>query len=353
MKRNNKTFPLLTLLIILAVIYIIFAVKPIKNAMQLIPQWTIDITNPQVEPSSTEKLFPFKLGNNMGYYTSDGEITLLQPFEQKSTISSSFWAEFPANATQTPFFTMNGTQSGVLQRAGFPFFDENKIFLFHPGGNSFSAHDANGSEIWSYEDYAPIISFSSTVAGSIAGFADGKLVAFDPDGKIIHKFYPNGSEYEIIFGAALSENGEYTACLSGLDSQRIVISHIGETQSKVVFHEYLQNDLYEQTLVQFSSDNQYAFFGAKDELIIVDINKKESIKIPIKGKILTITEVTEEPIYFILSKEQNKYTVTIVKKGGQKIGDFSFAGNSAFLYSDTDNVYIGCDTRISKIKVGQ
>lgn len=330
-----------------------FAVKPINDAIQLIPQWTIDITKPLVEPSSSEKLFPFKLGKNMGYYTSDGDITLSHSIEQKAAISSSYWAGFPLDAKQTPFFTMTGEQSGVLQRAGFPFFDKNRIFLFHPGGNSFSAHEANGSEKWTYEDYVPITTFSSTSAGSIAGFADGKIVAFNPRGNIIQSFYPGGSNYEIIFGAALSKNGEYSACLSGVDAQRIVISHISEIQSKVIFHEYLETNLYEQTLVQFSSNDRYVFFDTKDELVIVDVNKKSSVKIPIDGKILSITEGDDENLCFVLSKNKSKnaYTVTILANVIYKIGSFSFEGSSAFLHSDSNDVYIGYDTRISKIKV--
>lgn len=353
MKINDKNFSLTPLLIIFAVLYMIFAVKPVNRALQLEPQWTIDITDAQVKPSTTEKLLPFKLGTTMGYYTRDGTIAFLYPFDQKAVISPSYWARFSADAKQTPFFTMEGEQSGVLQRAGFPFFDENRIFLFHPGGNSFSAYEANGSETWTYEDYVPITTFSSTSAGSIAGFADGKLVAFDSQGNIIQSFYPNGSNYEIIFGAALSENGEYTACLSGVDAQRIVISQIGENQSKIIFHEYLENDLYEQTLVQFSFNSQYAFFNAKDTLVVVDIRKKSSVKIPIDGKILTITEVSDDDIYFVLSKNRNTYTVTMLTEGIYKMGSFSFEGSSAFLYSDNNDVYIGYDERISKIRLRQ
>lgn len=353
MKINNKNFPFTLFLVLFALIYIFLAVRPLDKALQLIPQWTIDITEPHIELPATEKLLPFKLGNNMGYYTPDGIIAFLYPIEQKGAISASYWSEFPSNARKTPFFDMRGTQSGIVENAGFPFFDDDRIYLHHPSGNSFSAHNADGSQKWAYEDYAPIMTFSSTASGSIAGFADGKLVALDPNGIVLQSFYPGGSRYQMIFGAALSENGEYTASLSGLDKQRIVISQIGGNQNKIIFHKYLENDVLEPTLVQFSSNNQYAFFNTKDELIIVNILKKSLVRVPIDGKILTITEIDADNTFFTLSKSKDTYTVSMFTNGNYKVGAFSFIGTSAFLYSDNNDIYIGYDMRISKITVSR
>ncbi|MFI3257695.1 MAG: hypothetical protein R3Y36_05295, partial [Spirochaetales bacterium] len=315
-----------------------------NNTMQIIPQWTIDITQSRID-STYMQMHPFKLGNYMGYFTSTGSIAMLQPIEDRAAVSSDYWAVFQSDAEQTPFFTPDGLQSGILEKAGFPFFADDSIFLFYPGGNAFSAHEPDGSEKWFYEDYVPVTAFSVSRAGCIAGFADGKIISFDQNGKIIQKFYPGGSNYEIIFGVALSSGGKYSACVSGVDRQRIVISSSENNTDKIIFHEYIQNPVFEQSLVQFSADERYVFVNVADALIIIDLVKKSSFSVPLSGKVLTVTEGGNGDFYFVLSKNQKINTVSIFTDTMFLVGDFSFEADNVFLQSDNESIYIGTDSQ--------
>ncbi len=350
MKINKKNLSLVGLLILFSVAYLLLSTKPAKNALQLVPQWSIDINSAQVSPTNSE-VKPFKLGQQIGYYTPEGTIASLHTLQDRGSISSHFFAPFSSNAADVVFFTQRSEQSGVLEKAGFPFFEGDRIFLFSPSGNSFSSHSSDGSEKWFYEDYAPITTFYSNEEGIVVGFADGKVMVFNSDGSIRQDFYPGGSEYEIVFGSSLSPSGRYVACLSGLDMQRIIITDIEGNTSKIIFHEYIENAVIEQSLVYFSTNEQYVFANVKDGLVVIDIKEKSDIHIPIEGKVVTIKEVQDGNYYFVLSKNRNESTITIFNDNMFEVGSFVYEEQNSFIDSDEEYVYIGNGSVISKMYV--
>ena len=352
MKINDTNFPLIPVLLIFILAYIFLAVRPLEKKLDLKPEWTISVSEQTAEPNGdSRKLFAFKTETAMGYYTPDGKIVSFIPLEKKSTISADFWTVYDRDAENTPFFTPQNVQSGTLDKAGFPFFTANGLFVFHPGGASFSCHDTQGKTLWVHENYAPITAFDSSSAGCAAGYADGNLICLDKEGNVCADFYPGGSDTQIIFGAALSENGKYCASVSGLHKQRIVVVEIENDNTKIIYHEYLKDEFTEQTLVDFSSDGKYAFFNTKSGLISVLINERRSFFIPFKGKILNIAEFGSDDIFYVLDKKDSTYTVTVLCSGRYNKGSFSFEASSAFLQAGSGSVYVGRDNRISKMSL--
>ncbi len=350
MKINDKNFPLFPLIFIFMLIYLFSAVQISEKKLDIKPEWTIKIDENAVMPAPlTGKPIPFRLNNVMGYCTEDGMLVSLIPIEKNAAISADFWALYDNNAENTFFFTSGNEQSGVIDRAGFPFFTQNGIFVFHPGGASFSRHNDKGLTQWLYEYYAPLTAFSVSHAGCAAGYADGNLTCIDSEGKIAARFYPGGSELEVIFGAALSQNGKYAACISGLNPQRIIAAELENGKAKIIHHEELTEELTEQTLVRFSEDNKYVFFNGKSGLTSLLLNEKKSFFIPFKGRILDIRDFGDKDIFFVLSKDGRTYTVTVLYDGRYNKGSFSFKADSAFLYTDKGSIYVGADDRISKM----
>ena len=350
MKINDKNFPLFPILFIFVLIYLFSAVRISEKKLDIKPEWTVKIDeNAVMQGSPMGKLIPFRLNNMIGYCTEEGSLYSLIPIEKNASISADYWTLYGNDAEHTAFFTPDNQQKGSLDRAGFPFFTQNGIFVFHPGGASFSKHGEGGEAQWAYEYYAPITAFSSSGAGCTAGFADGNLVCIDTEGRITSRFYPGGSEIEVIFGAALSQNGKYAACVSGLNPQRIIAAELENGKAKIIYHEYLKDESAEQTLVRFSSDNKYVFFNGKSGLTSVLLSEKKSFFIPFKGRVLDIHEFGSKDIFFVLSKDGNNYTVTVLCNGHYNRGSFSFKAESAFLYADNGSIYVGAGDRISKM----
>ena len=122
-------------------------------------------------------------------------------------------------------------------------------------------------------------------------------------------------------------------------------------KNKIIYNKYLDSDLRSQTYVKFSKDESVVFFAEEENINIVDTTNFSSYRIPIKGKVLSISEMPELKINFILSKLDNIYTVTIIENPSYKIGEFSFEATNASVITVGNQLYVGRDITISKFEV--
>jgi len=339
---------LITCIGILSIIYIVFAARPLAHELQMTPAWTINIQQP-IEPADGKQLLPYKLGQIMGYFTEDGRIVSSITFPYKATITNSFFTQYSGDATTIPFYATDGSQAGTIKQSGFPFFSKDQIYQFLPGGSSFMQCNEDGSEKWRYENISPITAFSSSDAGCAAGFADGTLIAFDHDGNILQEFSPGGSDYSIILGAALSPDGQYIACISGLHHQRVVLAKRGEQHSVISFFKYFDTDQTSQVLVKFSQDSSILYYNYPGGLGIVHCDTGRTREFPIKGWISAIEESPADGTAYVLSHEGSDYTVSVLESSDDLLGAFSFTASSAFILTNDDSLFVGKDMQISRL----
>lgn len=353
MERSEKSrrYTVILGLVFFCVAYIILAARPMGHELHFTPEWTLDIASSVSEPREDDTMIPFRLGQTMGYFTPDGRILSNIPFPFKASISGSLYARYGSGSSSAEFFNARGESQGVINEYGFPFFSDDRIYVFLPGGSSFVKCDSQGKREWLYESYAPVTAFSSSVGGTVAGFADGTLVAFTPDGKISQRFSPGGSDIEVILGADISGDGRMVACVSGRNRQRFVVSEKTATHPRVVFHEYVTEDLTEQVLVRFSKRGDTVYYNGSGYLGVVDLRKSVSSHVPVRGKIVQVEESSVDDMVFVLSRDGNEYTVTALEPFDHKAAEFSFRARSSFMQVRGDAVFLGRDSKISCLTV--
>lgn len=340
---------------IFLVLYILFAANPLGQELQLAPEWTINIKDRQFfleEGATAQVQIPFKMGQNMGYFTPEGKLTLLETFPFRATISSTYRAPYSQNSSVIPFYSFDSnTPVGEIHGSGFPFFTENGFFLFGVGGGAIAQYDFSGNKLWNYENYVPIISFSSSPAGVALGYADGTVLVFSPTGELLQTFEPGGSTYPVILGVALSDSGQQLASVSGIDRQRFVLAQEKNGLTKVVYHQYLEMDQKEPVLVQFSQDEEYVYYGSSIGIGILDCSSLENRIIKLEGKVISVKEVPSLDLVCVLTKNKVGYSVYFIEGFGNLIGGFHFNADTSFISVKDDSLYVGKDNSISKIKI--
>ncbi len=334
------------------VLYIILALRPLGTELHLTPEWTEDVSHVQ-EAAADDELIPYKMGLSIGYFTPDGKVVSHIPYPVKSAISSSYYSTFGTDNTSAAFYSNSGEYLGNIEEAGFPFFDKERIFVFLAGGNSFVKCDSSGKREWIYESYAPITAFGSSRGGIVAGFADGTIASFTPDGKISQRFMPGGSNVPVILGAGISSDGNKLACVSGRDQQRFVVAEKNGEHSKIIFHEYLPKDFTRQVIVKFSLDDRTVFYNFNGGLGIVNLDTLKSSSIPLSGAISQIEESETNGLVYVLSRDGGTYTVTIIEPFDHKVAQFSFQGSAACIQVAGDAVFVGRDNKISRFTVSR
>jgi len=347
--KLKKNVLLLTFFVFLfLIIYIFAAARPLGKELQMAPVWTIDIRQTADHSQKTD-LLPFRLGQTMGYFTADGKIASMYTFPYKASISRFYYAQYGSDAADTAFYKPDGIQAGIIVPCGFPFFDENRIFLFMPGGTSFMQCNSDGSEKWRYEGAVPITAFSSSPAGCVAGFADGTICSFTADGRPSQAFTPGGSDYPVILGADISSDGKYIACMSGQNRQRIVLAKCEREHSIITFFKYFDRDQTRQVLVKFSKKNDVLYYNYAGGLGVVKCLSGKHTEIPVKGWIITIQESETGNTIYVLSRDESTYTVYILEDFDNLLGSFSFSADSAFILAKDNSLYIGRNTQISRL----
>jgi hypothetical protein len=345
--------------ILFCILYFFIAAKPLEEHLHLQPVWTTDITQNISAADTTfdnkENLHHFKLGQNLGYFDTNGNIILFKTFPFKATISNSFFTLYTPENASVNYYNPHEKLIATIPATGFPFFNENRLYVFHPGGNSFSAYNEDGSFFWSHDEPAIITAFDSSENGTVAGYSNGKIFYTDAAHVKSTIFSPGGSNYEIIYGLAISPDGKYVAALCGLDKQRIIVAQIEERQTKIIFNEFLDSETTNQSLVYFSNNNEKVFINTRNNLVVVNIKTLTSTHLNLQGNAVQIAECKckqkEEMqiIYAVLSKITEGYTVSFINNDDVNLGNFDFDAQNACLTSENNSLFIGKDTSLSRI----
>jgi hypothetical protein len=355
MNEQKKMRYRVTLGIILFILYLLCVAEPLQTEFQLDPQWTIEVDK---TPSSAfidargAPLIPFRLGNEMGYVTPDGLLVNATAFPYKAVISPHYYATFGANAQNTSYYNIRGEAQGTIRSAGFPWLDDDRLFLFPPGGNSFSQCDLNtGEPLWLYEGYTPVLAFASSPAGVVAGFADGSIAARTPFGEGFTKIVPGGSTYPVVLGADISADGRYVASISGLQRQRFILTELTGIANRVVYHEYFDRESNEPGLVYFSNNDEWVYFAQPGTLTALHCKTNKTHAMPIEGRALRIIESPETNLLFAFSRLRDGYAVYIIEDYSVLVGSFAFSAAHACIAAQGDALYVGKDNTLSKLRI--
>ena len=350
MKQKKHIGLALFLIIIISIIYIILAVKPLNKEYSFTPVWKISTANPVINNSPSKPHSYFHLGQTLGYFDEDGNISLYKTFPEKVSISDSYFATYSSEANATEFFNSDGSKAGVIEASGFPYFVGKLVYVFLPGGSSFSKCSDTGKVLWTFEGTFPITAFAAKEKYTAVGLANGSIkVLNNESGATEIDFAPGGSDYPIILGLDISDDGQYIASISGHNHQRFVLSHREENQQKIIYHRFFDHDSPFRTLVHFEKDGKRVIYNFYNGLGIYNIESKEEKTLELKDKLISIEETDD--LTLLLGKEKNTYTVSILDNTNTLEGAFSFTADSAFLHATGKEIYLGKNNSISKIQV--
>lgn len=339
--------------ILISIIYILLAVKPLSYEYQFTPVWKINTSNPAIKeiPQDKKRQF-FHLGQTLGYFDEDGNISVYKTFPSKVSISDYYFATYDSEAQNTEFFHNNGEKAGVIEASGFPYFVDDLIYVFLPGGCSFSKCSETGKILWTFEGTLPVTAFAAKKNYTAIGFANGTIKVLDNEtGNTLIDFAPGGSDYPIILGLDISDDGQYIASISGHNQQRFVLSHREENQQKIVYHKFFEHDSPYRTVVHFCNDGKRIFYNFYEGLGVYEIENKTEKTIAIKDKIISVEET--ENFVILLGKDKTNYTLTIIDDTNTQEGSFSFTADSAFVHAIGNDIYLGKDNTISRLTVSK
>lgn len=368
---KGKTKYIFIGVIILLVIYMFAAAVPMQKDVYLMPVWASSIKNSQTDsiyigqeiPSSDElkKNFigktpiAFSLGKAFGYFTENGEVLRSETADKRFSISSNAWTTYSGKTLFTDIYLPDefDNQKPFLRidEPGYVYIDKNRFFLFEPDGSSLSQYSDKGEKIWTYSHTSPITAFQSSSAGCVMGYSDGLLVCLDSDGNKLFSFYPGGSDYQAVMGAAISEDGKQVLCLCGLNRQRVLLISVLDRQHKIVFHSYFKKDLRRQAFTAFDKTGRFAIFESADGIGIIDLKKLKLSLIKEDGFMIGLGSQDKKDLLTVLLQKENECSLLLIDPSGFMIGKTKFKATNAFLIQKENKIYIGTDDKIAALEI--
>ncbi len=343
--------------LVIFLLYFLIASKPITKDLYFLPLWsssvenevdgfTNKLTNQEIE---NIKVYPFLMKNKFGYFSDDGKVIMSREIMDKVSASSSYWCQYGTDAKETKIYNPFGNLVTTIKAIGFVHIVKDRIYLFMPGGYGLAEYSTKGERLWKYEHTATITAFHSNDKGVVLGYSDGRVAYLDKDGNEVFNFYPGGSAYQVISGVALSGDGKFIACVSGIEKQRILLVHVMAHHYKIVKHEYLKGNLYRQVFVSFDNDSSCAIFESSDGIGIIDCKSYQIQFIGEKEKIVNVCD--DKKLITILTQENDRCKLIIIEKPFKKVATTTFNASETFLLQDKNKLFIGSGLKISAVEI--
>ena len=359
-------FPILFLFI-----YIFAAAVPLGSDLYLKPVWvrtiTPDSAQAELEGSSGEAEIAdrhvaaeqfagktpkvFLTESRFGYFTADGELLRSSPVTQRISASSSAWSEYGSDAAKTPIYRPDGSLITVIEEPGFVYIDEDRFYLFEPGGSAVKQYGADGKPLWRCLHTAPITAFHSSPSGVVIGFADGKLAVLDSTGNVLFDFYPGGSDYQVILGAALSTDGRLAACVCGIDRQRVLLIRIDGNKYKIIHHRYLEGNLRRQVFVDFDTKGENAVFECAEGIGFIDCDQLISGIIPQHGTVISGGQTPYKNIMAVISRQEQNSILSLTESPIYVVGKTSFPSQNTFLIQEQETIFLATDSKLARVDI--
>lgn len=369
--------------VVCIILYTFIVAIRLKQEVHFIPLWTADLNVPEQDSAdnsgedvietieekdfSGKKPFLFILKNNtagivnnphndtvrgrFGFFSEDGTILRTEIFKNRISASASAWTRYSGKAETSNIYSPEGKLIFTVNRAGYTHIEEDRIYLFEPGGNTVCKYGTGEKPVWRFSHTAAITAFHSSANGTIIGYSDGKLICIDHSGNTVFSFYPGGSNFQIITGAAISNDGKTVVCICGLERQRVVLINISGTHYKIIHHEYLQKDSHKRSFAGFDKKGRFAVFESADGIGIIDCITLKIFFTNEHGKIIGIGSHPEKDFLTILFQEENMCTLAAIRPPDYVIGKTKFNAKSTFLIQDKDRIYLGNDTKITAFEI--
>ena len=106
-----------------------------------------------------------------------------------------------------------------------------------------------------------------------------------------------------------------------------------------------------RTVVRFCDNDKRILYNYENHLGIYNIETQKNTNIKIDKSVIAIEEI--DSLIFVLGKKENQYTVYVIEKTDTLQGSFSFTADTAFIKTYNNNLYIGQDTSISKVRISK
>jgi hypothetical protein len=331
MGKNRFLFPFL---ILFFVIYFFLFPQKVKEEYILVPEKKIVLKDGSSDIASTSQgNWSFRTPDEMGFYDEMTGVFHLVDGEGLSQISDRFY--FTRNDDSFNLVSKSGEILTTLETSFVPVMQGDRFYLTNFFGGYLKEIDVQGRPIWEYTFPSMITCMDSKNGITAVGLLNGALYLFNGKGEVIYTWSPGGSRIDVIYGIALSDEGDQLAIVSGLDSQRFILIEKKENGYRPVFHENLSYSFRTPLSLTFTDSFEVIIEG-KGEALFYDPGNTALVSFPIPGDFNQGGTFSEDGSFLFQSDLEGESVFSVFTDRGSIVAE-SFCNDTPFLMNVRDN----------------
>jgi hypothetical protein len=323
--KKRKRYRIIIIVLVFTA-YFFLAARPVPREVVLVPKWINSLSSSLISSSSLEssspeqltisteqtnqdKLLPFSLGTNFGYFDLSGQLIINITKTNDIYLSPNIWTEYDSLPSRLEIKDLsNETVTTIDNPGGYPVLLDDRFFVLGSEQNTLSEIGKDGSLLWKYDFGAPLTCIDVKAGLVLTGSVDGMIEVFNSAGERIFHFVPDGSRYGVILGCALSNDGSRIGIISGIDQQRFLLferSGVMPGDYRVIYHEYLDDGFRRVVRILFVDDDRHIVFERAGGISGYNIRNRNSFFIPLDGVIHAIEDSGSQGYLFLVTAPVN------------------------------------------------
>lgn len=348
--------------LLFTVAYLLVFSSPLKKEPVLKPIWVQSLAKPtKIASTSSTNTIAFRMGNVFGYVTPDGAIKYLNTAQFNVAMDDHRFINFSSVSENLVEKDTAGRITGTISSRGYPIFMGGRFFIISTDRTALSELDRQGATVWTRDFGSVVTSMDVNSSSVVIGLLNGSVSVLDKSGQAAFRYSPSGSKLSIIYGCAISANGEYIAVVSGLDPQRFILlarDTKGQYRPRRVVD--LPTDMRHQVMVHFFGTPPDVYVETPGAIRYFSVGNDVSGKIAIPGAVAAMASA--DSVISALSRagggevgtsssvsSATRAELTVFAAPGRVLARSAFNGNRLFATSSGAAIYLGVDNRLVRI----
>ena len=293
-QRRGRAFWLFAPILLL--LYLLLFPHPGGKEAMVGPVWVREITpGAPVSEGANAPSWYFRAADSFGYADLQGNLYYVSRRLHNLSLSDIGFVNYGSVPDHVVFMSSRGEFEFSIKSHGYPLMDSSGQVLYsvNTDRSGLKRIDREGQILWSRS--FPTLLTTIALAGQqcLLGLMDGQALLIDAEGDIVYRHEPGSSRIPILLGAALSQDGNQIALISGIDPQRLTVLE-GRTEEFVPdFTQTLDSDFRREVRLSFSPDGRFLFYEVEDGLGVLDVRKGSSERLPVSGVLESMDSSSE------------------------------------------------------------
>lgn len=281
---------------ILLFLYLLLFPHPGGRETLVRPIWAAELV-PGVPPPVKEELpiWAFRAGDIFGYADLQGNLHFLGRSLPNLSLSDLGFINYGRVPDHVVFMNPRGEFQFSIKSYGYPLLESSGQVLYsiNTDRSGLKRIDSEGEILWSKSFPTLLTTIAPVAEQCLIGLMDGRALLLDAEGDVMYQYSPQDSRIPVLLGAAVSQDQNQIALISGIDPQTLVVIQRRAEEFVQDFRQTLDSDFRREVQMRFSPDARFLFYEVQGGLSVLDTRKTTSRRLSTNGVLESMDSSSE------------------------------------------------------------